>query len=74
MEVSITKGWVRWRAARSESREWPIRIVEGVRRERRRVWMSSREVVTSWSLAGVMPEYLSGFSRSILKEGRALTG
>ena len=56
--MSIMKGWVSLRAARSELREWPMMMVWGVRMESKRCWISERVVVTFSSLAAVMPEYL----------------
>lgn len=50
------KGCVNFRAARSEFREWPRMMVLGVRRVRRRVWISDSVVVTGARAVGVIPE------------------
>lgn len=50
------KGWVNFRAVRSELSEWPMIMVLGVKRVRRRVWMSLRVVVMDAIAVGVMPE------------------
>ena len=52
----MINGWVSLRAVRSESREWPRRMVCGVRRVRRRSWMSDNVVVIGARAEGVIPE------------------
>ena len=49
-------GWVSCKAVRSDSREWPIRIVVGVMRSLRRDWMVGRVVVMGAMASGRIPE------------------
>ena len=52
----MMKGWVIFRALRSESSEWPIRMVRGWKRLSSLVWISDKVVVTPSRDLAVIPE------------------
>lgn len=69
----MMKGWVSFRAERSEFRLWPISMLRGVRRSSMRFCTSASVVVTGSSMAGVIPEYLENVSTLMKVEMIPLT-